>query len=137
MSVKHLYLIAVAAILGCAPASGTSGAPGTPPVPRTGNLLTGGEIVAANADVGTAYDAISRLRPNWLAGHGPGSFGTPGTEFATVFVDGQQYGDITSLRNIPAYHVAAIRYYDITEAGAKFGIKAGYGGAIEVTSRLR
>ena len=132
MSVKHLYLVAVAAIMACAPASGTSGTSRTSAVPRRANILTAEEIVAANADVATAYDALSRLRPNWLAAHGVSSFNTPGTELAIVFVDGQQYGGLNSLRNIQAYDVADIRYYDVTEAGAKFGLHGGTGGVIEV-----
>ncbi len=137
MSVKHLYLIAVAAILGCAPASGTSNTSGTSAVPRRPNLLTAEEILAANADVGTAYDALSRLRPNWLSSHGPTSFDTQGTGFAIVFVDGQQYGDLTSLRNIQAYHVADIRYYNVAEAGGRFGLRGGSGGVIEITMKVR
>src|SRR5688572_12969210 len=122
MSIKHLYLIAGVAILGCAPASGTleSGA-GTP---RKANYLSGEEILVAKADVGTAYDAISRLRPTWLSSRGPTSFDQR-TEFATVFVDGQPYGDLASLRNIPAYHVGDVHYYDVTEAGARFGLRGG------------
>jgi hypothetical protein len=100
-------------------------------------LLTAEEIAVAHADVVNTYDAISRLRPNWLASHGPMSSDPANSSFATVFVDGQLYGELNSLRNIPAYHVDNVRYYDVTEAGAKFGIKAGIGGAIEVTSRLR
>ena len=134
MSVKHLYLIAVAALLGCTPAGGTSNAPGTLTVPRRTDLLTAEEIVAANANNATAYDAVARLRPNWLVGHGVAA---QGTEFAAVYVDGQPHGDLQSLRNIPAYHVGDIRYHDITQAGARFGIRAGTGGVIEVRMRIR
>jgi hypothetical protein len=133
MSVKHLYLIAVAAILGCASASSTPGAAG----PRRANLLTAEEIRAANADVTNVYDAISRLRPIWLSSRGPTSFGTEGSGYATVFVDGQPYGELLSLRNIPAYHVADIRYYDSAEAGGTFGIKGGSSGVIEVRMHLK
>jgi hypothetical protein len=132
MSVKHLYLIATAATLACAPAGGTSGTPGTPAVPRNANQLTAGELAAANADVGNLHEALGRLRPNWLAAHGATSFQTPGTEFAIVFIDGQKYGELASLRNIPASDVAEIRYYNVTEAGAKFGMRGGTGGVIEV-----
>jgi hypothetical protein len=136
MSINHLYLIAVAAILGCASASGTSGSgPGT--APRSANYLSGEEILVAKADVGTAYDAISRLRPNWLTSRGPTSFGTRETGFAIVFVDGQQYGDLASLRNIPAYHVGDAHYYDVTEAGARFGLRGGNSGVIEVRMRVK
>jgi hypothetical protein len=137
MSLKHLYPIAVVAILGCASAGVTSDTAGRGPVHSNPKLLTAEEIAAAHADVVNAYDAIARLRPNWLVSHGPVSSNPQASPFATVFVDGQQYGELNSLRNIPAYNVDAIRFYDVTEAGAKFGLKAGVGGAIEVTSRLR
>ena len=137
MSVKHLYVVAVAAIVACATAS-TSGTPGTE-VRRKGNLLTADEIASAHADITTAYDALSRLRPNWLAGHGVTSSVSngAGTEFALVFVDGQRYGDINSLRDIPAFNVGDIRYYDVTEGGARFGIRGGSSGVIEVTMKVR
>jgi hypothetical protein len=107
-------------------------------VPRRGNLITAEEIAAAHADVNSAYDAIARLRPNWLATHGPTSVNTAGgAGVATVFVNGVQYGDLSSLRNIPAYEVADLHYYDVTEAGATFGIKGGASGVIDVRTRLR
>jgi hypothetical protein len=137
MSLNHLYLVAVAALIGCASAGGTSGTSPTGAAPRRGNLLTADEIVAAHADVMSAYDAVARLRPNWLASHGvtSGVAGGAGTEFALVFVDGQQYGDLNSLRDIPAYHIGDIRYHDVTQAGARFGIRGGSSGVIEVTTK--
>ena len=134
MSVKYFYLAAVAAIMGCVTASGTSNHAAA----RTGNVLTADDIAANHADVETAFDAVVRLRPNWLAPHGVTSAVAGGgdTQRATVFVDGQAYGDINSLRNIPAYHVRDIHYYDVTEAGARFGIKGGSSGAIDVTMNL-
>jgi hypothetical protein len=137
MSLKHLYLVAVAAIIGCASAGGTSDTPSKSGVPRRGNLLTADEIASAHADVTTAYDAVARLRPNWLAAHGvtSGVDNGAGTEFALVFLDGQRYGDLNSLRGIPAYHVGDIRYYDVTQGGARFGIRGGSSGVIEVTTK--
>jgi hypothetical protein len=131
MRVRHLYHLAVfAALIGCA----SSGSPDTGTAPRKGNLLTSMEMATAHADVASAYDAVARLRPNWLAPHGvtSGLQGGAGTDRAVVFVDGQQYGDMDSLRNIQAYQVDEIRYYDVTQAGARFGIRGGSGGAIEV-----
>jgi hypothetical protein len=133
MSVRHFYPIAIAAILGCA-SSGTSPISDTVKVPRTQNYITGEEIVASNASEMTAYDAVMRLRPNWLAVHGKA---THGSEYATVYVDGQRYGSVESLRNIQAYQVADIRYYDITQAGARFGVQGGTAGVIEVRVRTR
>jgi hypothetical protein len=134
MSGRHLHLIAVAAILACA--SGPSN-PSDAGIPRSPNIVTSDQLAAANADTGNLYDAILRLRANWLAPHGTMSGSPDAYQYAAVFLDGQQAGGIEALRAIPAYSVASIRYYDITQAGARFGIKAGIGGAIEVTSRVK
>jgi hypothetical protein len=129
MSVNRLYLLAVAAVIGCA-SSSSSDSPNTGRA-RGSGALTAEEMAAAHADVNTAYDAVARLRPNWLASHGTTSL-AGGTEYALVYVDGQQYGQLSSLRNIQAYQVGDIQYYDVTQAGAKFGLRAGAGGVIEV-----
>ena len=138
MSVKHLYVVTAAAVMACA-AAGSS--PGTivTGAPRKSNVLTLQEVSAAHADVATAYDAVARLRPNWLASHGVTSnvANGAGTQYALVYVDGQPYGEIASLRNIPAYHVSEFRYYDITEAGAKFGVRGGNSGVIDVITNLQ
>jgi hypothetical protein len=132
MSVKHLYLVAVAVMMACA--SAVTSRTG---VHRGANLLTAQEIAAANADVTNVYDAVARLRPNWLAGHGVTSAATPGTQFAVVFVDGQHYGDLSSLRNIPASDAGDVSYYDVTQAGARFGLRGGSSGVIEVRIKVR
>lgn len=135
MSIQHLYIAAAAVLLGCA-STGTN--PGTAGASRSSNVLTGGDIAAAHADVATAYDAVARLRPNWLAAHGVTSTVSngAGTEYATVYVDGERFGDLSTLRNIPAYHVRSIRYYDFTEAGARFGIRGGSSGVIDVSTNI-
>ena len=128
MSANRLYLAAVVAVMACA----SGGTQGGPSAPRRSSLLTAVEIVQANADVNSAYDAIARLRPNWLASHGSISSSAENSSFASVWVDGQQAGDFNALRQIPAYQVGVIEYFDITQAGARFGVRAGGGGAIEV-----
>jgi hypothetical protein len=133
MLTRHLYLVGLAGAFACAPASSTSSGSGAP-TPRPTSIITADEIEDAHADALTAYDAIARLRPNWLAAHG---VATQGSAYAAVFVDGQRYGDLTSLRNIPAHQVAGIRYYDITQAGAIYGIKGDTGGVIEVKTKSR
>jgi hypothetical protein len=134
MSLKHFYLAAAAAIIGCAPASRASDDSQVPTVPPTPHLLTAWEVASKHGETWTAHDAIARLRPNWLAAHGMSTFDSRGgTEYATVFIDGQwQRSGIDSLRNIPVSHVKDFRFYDVTEAGATFGLQAGSGGAIEV-----
>ena len=133
MSVKHLYLVAVAAIIACA--SGTSGPMRSPVVPPRASILAAAEINAAHADAVTAYAALARLRPNWLTVHGVSSFDPKANDLAIIFVDGQLYGGLNSLHNIPADQVAYFRYYNITEAGATFGLRGGTGGVIEVRTK--
>lgn len=127
MSIKQLYLFALAAVVACASAGGGGGG-------QSSKVLTFEDMARAHADVNSAYDAVARLRPNWLASHGVTSSGGS-TQYATVFVDGQRYGEIASLRQIQAFHVVTMRYYDVTEAGARFGIQGGSSGVIEVTTR--
>jgi hypothetical protein len=135
MSVKHLYPIAVAAILGCASAGGSSDTAGTG-ARSNPKLLTAEEIAVAHADVNSTYEAIARLRPSWLATHGPTSASTEGgAGLATVFINGVQHGDLSSLRTIPAYQVADIHYYDVTEAGARYGFKGGTSGVIDIRTK--
>jgi hypothetical protein len=136
MSVKYLYVLAIAAALGCASQGANSGSSSSGVAPKSANYLPFDEIANAHADVSTDYDAVARLRPNWLAAHGvmsPTSSTT--TEYATVFVDGVLYGDLNTLRNLQAYHVADIRYYDITQSGAKYGIRGGSSGVIDVRTK--
>lgn len=128
MLLRNLLLVAVVIMIGCAHSNDTSRVA----VPRPANLLIAGEIAAANADAATLYDAIARLRPNWLAVHGVSTLNTGATDYAIVYVDGHRYGDLESLRNIQAFLVANVRYYDVTEAGAMFGVRGGTGGVIDV-----
>lgn len=135
MSVKLVYSLAAVVVLGCA--SGGVPDPTVTANTRRTNILSADEIENAHADVTSAYDAVARLRPNWLAAHGitSGQNMGAGTEFALVYLDGQRYGDLNSLRGIPAYQVGTLRYYDVTQAGARFGIRAGSSGVIEVMSK--
>ncbi|HEU4747024.1 MAG TPA: hypothetical protein VFS56_00885 [Gemmatimonadaceae bacterium] len=136
MSVKYLYLVVAAVMLGgCAPAVGTSEM-GRPTAPRKANILTAEEIVGAEADQTTAYDAIARLRPIWLTPRGPSSFYGTGTDYPALFIDGQAFSDFRALRTIQANQVADIRFYRPDEAGAAFGLRAGSAGAIEVRLRI-
>lgn len=129
MSRKFFYLLGAVAVIGCA--STPSRPEGATPL-RKGSVLSAEEMASAHADNNTIYDAIARLRPNWLAPRGTMSSGQSGSNYPQVFVDDQLVGDITSLRNINAYQVGDVRYYDVSQAGARFGLRAGTNGAIEV-----
>ena len=128
MASRRLCMIAVAVALACSPAAVTPG--GSAPR-RSSTLLTAAEIRDANLDLGTAFDVISRLRPNWLS-HVTESNNPPRREFARVFVDGRFYGELESLRNIDASQIGEVRFYSAAES-ARFGLEAGLSGVIEIT----
>jgi hypothetical protein len=129
MLVRHLHLATLAAIVACAPAGPQSGS-----VSRKGNVITAEEIAALNADVPSAYEAVTRLRPYWLVAHGVVGLipDNDSTEYASVYVDGKKQGRLGSLRDIQAFQVADIRYYDVAQTGARFGVEGGSSGVIEV-----
>ncbi|MDQ6689851.1 MAG: hypothetical protein M3Z18_05005, partial [Gemmatimonadota bacterium] len=76
---------------------------------------------------------VSRLRPRWMRAHGVESLvpSADSSEYALVFVDGAKYGGLSSLRNIQAFQVRDIQFYNVADAG-KFGPMAGTSGVIEV-----
>jgi hypothetical protein len=51
-----------------------------------------------------------------------------------VYVDGQAFGPIGTLRNIPASQIATIRLYRSWEATTKFGT-GNMGGVVAITTR--
>jgi hypothetical protein len=83
----------------------------------------------------TAYEVIQKLRANFLTYRGETSFDRSKSQpYPTVYIDGQEYGQISSLRNIPASQVATIRLYRSWEATTQFGA-GNMGGVIAVTTR--
>jgi len=137
MSIKHLYLVALTGVFGCMSATNPPKDVSVAPTASTRktNFLTFDEIVAAHAEDGNLYVAINRLRPNWMVAHGVAGQGSAGLEYPSVYVDGQQYGDLESLKNLNAFHIGDVTYYDVTQAGARFGIRAGTGGVIDVRTK--
>jgi outer membrane cobalamin receptor len=95
------------------------------------SVITEDEIVASHAT--NAYEVVNRLRgATFLAVRGKNSLDPrePPPEIH-VYVDGQGYGGINSLRNIPASQIAMIRFYKGFEAETKFG-NGNVAGVIEV-----
>jgi hypothetical protein len=95
--------------------------------------ITEQEIVSSNAI--NAYEAIQRLRSDFLSYRGETSFyASRAKSMPIVYVDEQRYGEITTLENIPAGQVASIRLYRAWEATTKYGT-GNTGGVIAVTTR--
>ncbi|HEV7595763.1 MAG TPA: hypothetical protein VGO33_12260 [Gemmatimonadaceae bacterium] len=100
--------------------------------PRS-QLITQEEIEASRAP--TAYEVIQKLHANFLTYRGETSLDRSKSQpYPTVYVDGQEYGSVGMLRNLPASQVATIRLYRAWEATTKFGT-GNMGGVIAVTTR--
>ena len=125
MPTTHLatLLLACATAVACSSATQRSGAP------RSRAILLAEEIVASDAP--TAYDAIARLRPEWLRRRGPISIQDPGAGQAVVYVNGMRHGSLGSLQGIRADTVEQMEYLDAPAATTRFGTGHG-GGAIVV-----
>ena len=73
------------------------------------------------------YDAIEKLRPNFLQSHGATSFSNQTTEYASVYVDEHPYGEIGQLRSLVTGQIGMVRYYNAMAAQQKFGLTSGNG----------
>jgi len=126
MKLGFMAFATALAVAACAPSRG-SYAP-----TRESACITQAEIVASLAV--DAYDAVAKLRANFLASRGRMSFRSNESTLPTVFVDGLEYGPVSTLKLIPATDVAEIRLFRSWEAATTFG--TGFmAGVIAVTTR--
>lgn len=101
---------------------------------RRPDVISIEEIDPIRTEVTTAYDLVQRLRPNFLRGRGPTSFGSNAIPVPRVVVDGTPRGQLDLLKQIPAMTIREVRYLKATDASIQFG--TGYdGGAILVYTR--
>lgn len=98
-----------------------------------GNVITEAEIAQSQAL--SAYDAVQKLRANFFSNRGRTTILGDTSPLPVVYVDGIEYGPMTSLQNIPASQVASIRLYRAWEATTKFGMGKP-AGVIEVITKL-
>src|SRR5512142_227814 len=78
-------------------------------------LITESEVEASRA--ANAYDVIQKLHANFLHDRGETSLSKQrSAPYPTVYVDGQEFGPIASLRSIPASQISTIRLYHAWEA---------------------
>ena len=123
MRVISIAVLFAGAVLACAPPSTVQG-----PM-RNSNVITREDIETAN--VLNAYDAISRLRPQFLNSHGSTTLTGKDTGYPKVYLNHQFYGDLNSLRNIDVHGISEIHFYGGSEASTRFGL-GNVSGAIEV-----
>jgi hypothetical protein len=127
MTGSPFFVLSLVAALACA-SSGT----GATAAPRDPNLITEQEIAASTESNG--FDVVTRLRPMFLKTRGRSTILAGGSEYASVFLDGQYYGELGSLRNIVATQIHEIRYLSGPDAVSKYGMRYG-SGAVDVRSK--
>jgi hypothetical protein len=122
-------LVTIAGCVGaiaCAQATRTTGAP------LSRHVLLGDEI--QTAAVATAYQAVARLRPEWLQRRGRISVRDPGAGAVVVYLNGMRQGGVSALDAIAADNILDMEYLSGQEATTRFGTGHG-GGAILVHLR--
>jgi hypothetical protein len=107
----------ITALAACGPSEPSASAPGR----GRSNMITEEQIQASPTT--NLFDAVSRIRPSWLAAkvHG-GNRGYP-----TVFVGPQRYGEIDYLRTVENANVREVHYFDPISAAARFGRNVPFG----------
>lgn len=83
-------------------------------------VLTRSELVKTNS--ANLYDAIAKLRPEWLNSRGPTSATDATPTSPHVFMNGTQLGDVDYLRQVDVLDVSDVRYWDAGQASARFGM---------------
>ena len=109
------FLVAVLLATGCA-----SGGTQTASPSGDRNMLTQAQLVATNS--GNLYDAIGKLRPEWLTTRGPTSVNDPTLTSASVYMNGQQMGRAEMLREVRPMDVTSVRFFTAGQASARFGM---------------
>ena len=94
------------------------------------NLITADEIERSGAS--DAFSAIQVLRPRFLLRRGQVT-GDPRPPSPKVYLDGQYYGEVSSLRSISVSVIETIRYLSSREATMAHGMDH-EGGSIEITT---
>ena len=108
------------------------------PAPRSselggGNMITEEEIGASH--VFNAYEAVFKLRHEFLTSRGKLSLdSTIPPALPNVYVDRQFYGDVTSLKGIPAGTVESISFIGSSDSQYKYG-RGNMAGVIEVVTK--
>ena len=127
MSKGPFYILTLAAMAACATGGGNA-----TNIHRDPNVINEQEITATNES--NAYDVITRLRPTFLKTRGRTTINSGGSEYASVFLDGQVYGELFSLKNIPAIQIHEIRYLSGNQAVTTYGMQYG-SGVIDVRTK--
>ena len=96
------------------------------------NVVEQEEIRSADAGP-SAYEAIRRLRPEYLTRRATPQPGDPEEGYPVVYLDGVRLGGLETLKNIPLDTVTRIRFLRASEAAQWLG-RTHRGGVIAVST---
>jgi hypothetical protein len=128
-SVSALVVVAVALSAAACHGANTWDAPAP-----SRNLITRVEIEQSRAN--SAWDAVVKLRGNFMASRGANSLMLKVNKEPTVYLDDVEYGNLGTLKQIPAASVAEIRFIEGWNAETKFG-PGHAAGVIQVFTRTQ
>jgi outer membrane receptor for ferrienterochelin and colicin len=127
ISARSLLALASVLVFACSP---PRLGPGTI---SNSQLITEEEIDASRAS--NALEVIQKLRANFLSYRGETSLTrNQSRPYPTVYLDGQEFGPINTLRNIPASQISSIQLLRAWEATTKYGT-GNMGGVIAISTR--
>jgi hypothetical protein len=108
---------------------------GAVPPPNGGHDLITAEELDHVRDF-TLYDAIRRLRPNFLKARSVTAYGKPTSSPLMLYVDGEKMDSIDDLRRISPSEVFEVRFYEPQIANTRFARYNNSGGAINVIMKV-
>jgi hypothetical protein len=128
MILRHAVaaLTLVCVLDGCASSGSRSGSGSSQ------SILTAAQLASANSD--NLFDAIQKLRPEWLTTRGPSSVTGLAMSAVSVYMNGSMLGQAEALRDLRLLDVTEVRYWDAGQASARFGMGHPRG-VIEVTRK--
>lgn len=100
---------------GCASAGARQGRAG-----GRSTTITHEQLASANSD--NLYDAVVKLRPEWLTSRGTMSATDMTPASVDVYLDASMLGKAEALRDIRLLDVSEVRFFDAGAASARFGM---------------
>ena len=116
-----------ALLVGCVSTANRGGSGG-----GSGTTLTREQLSTTNAD--NLYEAINKLRPNWLTSRGPTSVTDATPTGVDVFMGNTLLGKADYLQQVRPGDVTEVKYWDPGSAAARFGMGHPRG-VIEITRK--
>lgn len=103
--------------------------------PATAGMNSIGEDEIEAMHAASAYDVVSRTHSEYFHSRGRQSLDSRIKEIpAHVFVDDTYYGDINTLKTVPASELSEVRFYQSYEAQYKFG-SGHMGGVVQLITK--